>query len=70
MSVPELFAQAQQLSHYDQLQLLEKLANFLRTQAEPPHPHSIMELQGLGKTIWKDIDAKQYVEQERASWNG
>jgi len=31
---------------------------------------SILELRGLGKEIWEDIDAQDYVEQERASWNG
>jgi len=31
---------------------------------------NIMELKGLGKTIWKDVDADDYVRQERDSWNG
>lgn len=31
---------------------------------------SIMELEGLGKEIWQGIDAQEYVNQERASWNG
>jgi hypothetical protein len=31
---------------------------------------SILELQGLGKDIWQGIDAQEYVDRERASWNG
>jgi len=31
---------------------------------------SILELQGLGKEIWQGVDAQEYIEQERASWNG
>jgi hypothetical protein len=31
---------------------------------------SILELQGLGKAIWQGIDAQEYVDRERASWNG
>ena len=31
--------------------------------------HSIMDLEGLGADIWKKIDAKAYVEKERASWD-
>ncbi|MGA7937162.1 MAG: hypothetical protein WCA35_26665 [Kovacikia sp.] len=31
---------------------------------------SIMELEGLGKEIWQGIDAQEYVNQERDSWNG
>ncbi|MCK4251449.1 DUF104 domain-containing protein [candidate division WOR-3 bacterium] len=29
---------------------------------------SILDLSGLGKRIWKDIDAQQYVREERKSW--
>ena len=32
--------------------------------------HSILELKGLGKEIWKGIDAQEYVDQERSSWPG
>ena len=31
---------------------------------------SILELQGLGKELWSDIDAQEYVDEERATWNG
>jgi Arc/MetJ-type ribon-helix-helix transcriptional regulator len=31
---------------------------------------SILELQGLGKAIWRGVDAQEYVNRERASWNG
>jgi len=31
--------------------------------------HSIMDLEGLGADIWKEIDVKAYVEKERASWD-
>jgi len=30
---------------------------------------SIMNLQGLGKDIWRDIDSDQYVEAERRAWD-
>jgi hypothetical protein len=32
--------------------------------------HSILELEGLGKELWQGMDAQQYVDQERDSWNG
>ncbi len=32
--------------------------------------HSVLELRGLGKEIWSDIDAQDYVNSERASWSG
>ena len=36
----------------------------------PVKRHSIVELKGLGKEIWKDIDAREYVDRERNSWHG
>ncbi len=34
-----------------------------------PGPLSILELQGLGKEDWQDIDAATHVERERAAWD-
>jgi hypothetical protein len=31
--------------------------------------HSILELRGLGKELWKDIDPVEHVRQERDSWD-
>jgi Arc/MetJ-type ribon-helix-helix transcriptional regulator len=39
-------------------------------EAKPEGSTSIMQLQGLGKEIWQGIDAQEYVNQERAAWNG
>lgn len=60
----------QQLEPLDQLRLLETLAILVRHQVDPRSHRSILELQGLGKTIWQGMDAQVYVGEERASWNG
>jgi len=31
---------------------------------------SVLELQGLGKDVWKGLDAARYIEGERESWTG
>ena len=31
---------------------------------------SILELEGKGKELWEGIDAQEYVDRERDSWNG
>jgi plasmid stability protein len=36
--------------------------------AEPPRL-SIMDLQGLGKDIWRGIDTGTYIEAERRAWD-
>lgn len=30
---------------------------------------SIIELSGLGKELWQDIDVEKHIENERNSWN-
>ena len=66
----EIQSQAQRLTPADQLRLLEELAVFVRRQITPQRRRSILELQGLGKEIWLGIDVQQYIDRERASWNG
>lgn len=34
-----------------------------------PKLHSILELRGLGKELWKDIDPVEHVRAERDSWD-
>jgi hypothetical protein len=50
-----------------QYELLRQL--ILERQATPHSRRSILEMQGLGKEIWRGIDAQEYVDQERDSWD-
>lgn len=64
----------QHLSLDEQLRLLEDLAEQIRQQLSlkqvpPKRKHSILELEGLGQEIWKGIDAQEYIDQERDSWD-
>ena len=61
---------ARRLDPAQQLRLLEALAKSVRQQIAPQTKRSILELQGLGKEIWRGIDAQAYVRQERAAWGG
>ncbi|MBN1659781.1 MAG: hypothetical protein JXA93_15355 [Anaerolineae bacterium] len=66
----DVLKQAQRLTSADQLRLLEELAGILRRQDVGRKRRSILELQGLGKGVWRDIDPEEYVDRERDSWNG
>jgi predicted NBD/HSP70 family sugar kinase len=66
----EVLSRVQSLTPTDQLRLLEELAALVRRQVTAQPRRSILELQGLGKEIWGGIDAQEYVDRERASWNG
>lgn len=61
---------AELLSREEQLRLIRELTARAGENASSEPQHSIMELCGLGKEIWEGIDAQEYVNNERASWNG
>ncbi|TAK32810.1 MAG: hypothetical protein EPO21_14520 [Chloroflexota bacterium] len=55
----------------ERLQLLAMVAQDLAAQpgstVEEPR-RNIMELHGLGKEIWEEIDAQEYVDKLRNEW--
>jgi hypothetical protein len=66
----DVLERAASLSIEERLRLIQELA--ARNAQEKSHEarHSILELRGLGKEIWQGIDAQEYVDRERSSWNG
>lgn len=54
----------------DQLRLLGDMATMIRQKTGNVGHRSIMELKGKGKEIWKAVDVKKYLDEERSSWNG
>lgn len=59
-----------QLSPEEFVDVLECISGALKQRmGQNPATHSIMELEGLGAEIWEEIDAREYVRQERASWD-
>jgi hypothetical protein len=59
--------EARSLPREEQLLLIEELTNRM---THPERATSILELGGLGQEIWQQQDAQEYVNSERASWNG
>lgn len=70
ISHEKLLDEVEKLNQSEQLRLLEKIAALIRRRTTTKTRRSILELQGVGKSIWKDIDAQQYMDKERESWNG
>jgi len=64
----DVLRRVQRLTLADQIRLLNELTSLARQVTA--QTRSILELQGLGKEIWQNIDAQAYIDQERASWNG
>jgi hypothetical protein len=58
---------AESLPREEQLLLIQELGEHM---AHAKVTTSVMELCGLGQEIWQGQDAQEYVNRERASWNG
>jgi len=58
------------LSGDEQRQLIAHVTERLGTGSVPGRRVSVLELQGLGKDLWRDLDGQEYVDRERCSWNG
>ena len=70
MAYESILRSVESMNRDEQLRLISDLAEHLRTKTVPARRVSILELQGLGKEIWQGIDAQEYVDRERATWNG
>jgi plasmid stability protein len=46
----------------------QEVTVLLEQALEPPAALSILELRGLGRELWRDIDADSHVAGERAGW--
>lgn len=66
----DVLKNASQLTTEEQLQLLADLAALIRQQTQLRPPESILEYEGVAKDAWAGIDAQEYVNQERDSWDG
>jgi hypothetical protein len=56
------------LPREEQAQLLDLLRGELESGDEKGQRHSILELHGLGKEIWQDVDGGEYVKKLRDEW--
>lgn len=66
----QVISEIKSLNLSEQLRLLEEMAMMIRKKTSESKPRSILELQGKGKDIWKEINVKAYIDKERSSWNG
>ena len=47
----------------------QEVAQILSEALETPKALSILELQGLGKQHWQNINTSNHVERERSAWD-
>jgi len=66
----QVMSEIKNLNLSDQLRLLEEMATLIRKKTSKTRPRSILELKGKGKDVWKELNVKAYIDEERSSWNG
>lgn len=62
--------EAQRLAPSEQRRLIEALEVTAKDQASTEEGHSLLELRGLGKHLWEQVNTTEYLNTERAAWDG
>lgn len=56
------------LPNKEKLRLIAKVSYDLASSETEKPKRSLLELEGLGKEIWKGIDAQEYINELRSEW--
>jgi plasmid stability protein len=64
-----LYRRLQARAKRERRSVAQEVTVILTSALETPKPTSILELRGLGKELWKGIEAAKHVEAERDSWD-
>lgn len=63
-----IYKEISQLTNNEKMILLSKLMLEISVYIERDRKVNIYDIKGIGKEVWEGIDAQDYVNQERASW--
>jgi plasmid stability protein len=64
-----LYKKLQARARRERRSVAQEVIHLLTQAVEEPDTQSILELRGLGKELWKGIDAAAHVSAERRSWD-
>jgi plasmid stability protein len=69
-NVPEkLYTRLKTRARAQRRSVAQEVIQILSEALESSEPLSVLELRGLGKEIWQDIDPASHVAEERRSWD-
>jgi len=69
-NVPDkLYSRLKARARKSRRSLSQEVLQILDEVTKRREPVSILELRGLGKELWKDIDPAEHVDEERRSWD-
>lgn len=69
MTIETMLQEIRVMSIEDRKRLIGLIVDTLTEEAPALPLHDIRKLRGLGKEIWEDIDAQEYINQMRDEWD-
>ena len=64
-----LYAKLKERAERERRSMAQEVTHLLEKALEESEPLSILEMEGLGEELWRDIDAAEHVKRERDSWD-
>ena len=64
-----LYRKLQVRAKRERRSVAQEVTRILSDAVETPKPLSILDLQGLGKDLWRNLDAAAHVKRERDAWD-
>lgn len=64
-----LYKKLQAQAKRERRSMAQEVTRLLSEALDSPRRLSIFDLKGLGKEHWRDVDAAEHVEKERAAWD-
>jgi plasmid stability protein len=65
----DLYQRLREIAEQEQRSIAQQVIRLLDHAVSTTEPRSIRELRGLGKPLWRDIQATSLVDEERRSWD-
>lgn len=64
-----LYRKLKERAKRERRSMAQEATHILAHALEEPEPLSILELEGLGRQLWQEVDAAEHVERERDAWD-
>jgi len=65
----ELYQRLKARAQREHRSVAQQVTVLVAAALDAPAPLSILELEGLGRNLWTDVDPAAHVEAERAAWD-
>ena len=65
MKLNKILGQVQKLNKFEQAALLKRMSSLINGNEQPSKPVRLIEISGLGSSLWHDVDINKYVDEER-----